>query len=750
MPSKRKSLKYTTDFSADRPIASAKADQLGRKAFAEGLAKQIQAWNGRDSLVIALCGEWGCGKTSLKNMVIEKLWRRSSKKVDLLEFNPWEISGHDSLAATFFRELMLTLAPVENTESSTKGTIQRLRLYAKLASFGGTAIKAVGAALGVSGNPYAPVVGAVGETASQSAEIASRGAEAQEALHEPQQSLAELKRSLTRDMAALKRPVLIVIDDIDRLTTDEIREVFQLVKANADFPNLIYLLMFDRQIVSGALDTISGGRGHEFLDKIVQVLFHVPQPSIKSVHKVLFDGLNAHLADAGVGERWENSQWSNIWPGGLSTYFTNLRCVYRFLGSFGFHVSQMRSERAFELNPLDLVALETLRLFEPSLYEALPANRNLLIGGRHWGGYLNEDQKKKRTEAEVDRLLLLTSTEHREGLREILVELFPALFGRNNIDGDALVRQLRVGHESLFDRYFTMSLSSDDVSQADLDALQVNFSNPTEFVNICVSLKEREQLGAAFERLDSYKQALPKSAFPRLITSLIDAGDLFPDKDDREFLSFDALTHAWRLIYFGLRPIEEEDQRFAHLKAGLVESSGLRLAVKIVANEERRPDSSSREHLVSEAQWMELKPIAVERIREAARDGRMKNASGLSYLLWRWQEWAGEMEAKDWILSQMSSSDDALWVLRTFLSTSRRESNRVTFVRYHNLETLARFVDIEELAKLTQPLDLEKQEQDDKRALRAFRQALAWRSEGKPNGYHGDDWRGDNPLEEDS
>jgi len=92
----------------------------------------------------------------------------------------------------------------------------------------------------------------VGDSGTQAAEAY----EAEAAVSN--QSLAELKRLLAKDMAKLKRPLLIVIDDIDRLTSNEIREVFQLVKANADFPNIIYLLMFDRRIVAGALDAISG------------------------------------------------------------------------------------------------------------------------------------------------------------------------------------------------------------------------------------------------------------------------------------------------------------------------------------------------------------------------------------------------------------------------------------------------------------------------------------------------------------
>lgn len=65
-------------FSADRPIISAKEDRLGRTVFAESLASAIKGWKGNDSLVIALYGSWGSGKSSIKNMVLESL--RKSKK----------------------------------------------------------------------------------------------------------------------------------------------------------------------------------------------------------------------------------------------------------------------------------------------------------------------------------------------------------------------------------------------------------------------------------------------------------------------------------------------------------------------------------------------------------------------------------------------------------------------------------------------------------------------------------------------
>ena len=47
-------------------------------------------------------------------------------------------------------------------------------------------------------------------------------------------------------LAALDRPIVVVVDDIDRLTTSEIRDIFKLVRLTANFPNVIYIAAFDR------------------------------------------------------------------------------------------------------------------------------------------------------------------------------------------------------------------------------------------------------------------------------------------------------------------------------------------------------------------------------------------------------------------------------------------------------------------------------------------------------------------------
>jgi len=682
-------------------------------------------------------------------MVIETL-QKGRNPVAVLDFTPWEISGHASLSQAFFRELENTVARDAPNDNVTNNRVQKLRAYAKLAALGGETVKLVGKALRAFGEETGLAIETAAEAFKRTGEIASEAAEAGEAkVKAAEHSLSELKRSVTKEMKSLKRPILIVIDDIDRLTSEEIREIFQLVKANANFPNLIYMLMFDREIVSVALDVLSGGRGSEFLDKIVQVLLHVPQPVAKDVHQLLFDALDLQLGAPGLKERWDTTRWSQVWLGGMANYFRNLRNVYRYLGSFGFQVTQMKNGDTFELNPVDLIALEALRLFEPALYENLLRHKRLLVEGGLQQLFTRDEDARKAREAEVQKLVQLVPEGRRSRVIEILRCLFPAAFGHNHPGPESLIRELRVGHPLIFDRYFTLSFVTEDVSQAEVDLLRNNLVDPVTFAAACESLAASGKLEAAFERLDAYKTVLAPGIFPMAITSLCDVGDSLPcrARDGVFELKFDTLVFAWRLIHFGIKQITDEDARFQLLRLGIAESSGVRLSVQIASHEERVGDR--HEFLVTEAHAEELKVLAQERVRAAANDGRLRNLPDLFVILVHWRNWSGEKEVREWIASAVDRSSDALWLLRTILKAMTIQGTRVRVIRYIDLRDLEMFIEIAAIEKLTSELELDALSQDEHRALRAFRQALIWKSEGKPEGHFGYD-DGSNPLAEDS
>ena len=92
-------------FSSDRPISKIEEDLLGRADFSTDLADAISSWYGKDSLVVALHGEWGAGKSSIKNMVITKLEEQDKYRPDIIEFSPWEWAAQEKITASFFQEI---------------------------------------------------------------------------------------------------------------------------------------------------------------------------------------------------------------------------------------------------------------------------------------------------------------------------------------------------------------------------------------------------------------------------------------------------------------------------------------------------------------------------------------------------------------------------------------------------------------------------------------------------------------------
>ena len=731
-------------FSSDRPIESARGDVLGRSAFAGRLAQSIAGWDGRDSLVIALHGGWGTGKTSVKNMVLEKLRSCPARCPRIVEFSPWQVSGTGTLAGTFFDELSVALGVGQKRPA---GLLKKLSAYAKHLSFFGQAAKPIGAVATLADPVAGGLVMAGGVAAEQSAKIVQAGAEASKATQDSKaKSLSDLKRDLGASLALLPRPVLVVIDDIDRLTTDEILQVFQLVKVNADFPNLVYLLLFERSIVEKALDRISGDRGHEFLQKIVQVEFHVPHAHRKAVEKVLFTGLDRFIDEEAIKPLFDQDRWRNLYADGIAEYFQNLRHVYRFLGSFGFHVAQFKSGGSFEVNPVDLIGLEAMRVFEPGLYEQLPSAKQILT--RDEGRVLFGRIKQDDVEAAVAQLLTHVSSNRQSWAKAILGVLFPPI-SRAFDDEDGIsrqkqqwLRQRRVCHADLFDKFFALVVGEGDLSQAELDRLMSLTADRSGFVAECRALIGRGLLEVAFERMDAFKEQIPLGDMPTLIHALCDLGEDFPEPKPGIFEARLG-TYAWRLVYFGLVREHDPKRRLAVLKEGLTNSTGIALPVDIVNMEERRDEDKHRGHtyLVEEDDLAELRAVCVAKIRAAAAAKKefFDNRHFMIYLS-RWFRWGDKAEARFWVASHLKRPQDALGLLRRLLNKSTSTGAEGTKVHYHvHLPFVEQFIELKRLTDLTSDLEAEAFDALDKTALVEFRKALKRRAEGKSD----DEWQWD-------
>lgn len=744
-------------FSADRPIQRRDQDLLGRARFAEALADAIAGWTHGDSLVIGLHGPWGMGKSSIKNMALDRFNDLSGEsKPMVVEFNPWEWSAQEEVASAFFRGIGGVLGREDKSETRKRRAAmwRALGAYFYLGSSVARGVRwLLSAALllvGLLGLGWALprdgvlqtifiVIGALAIVASglfaAGGKVADSFALALTAAAEAKsRSLPDVKSELTSLLRGLGRPIVVVIDDVDRLTPEEIRLVFQLVKANADFPNLVYVLLFDPTYVDESLKRSGVASPEDFREKVIQVGFDVPQVEAGRVHRSLFEGLNQVLTDEAVSERFDRGRWARIFIPGLSPYFENLRDVRRFLSTFSFHVSLLRSQEAFEVNPVDLVGLEVLRVFEPVVYRRVAEAKSTLTSGPRGGHVFGTgDQEAEQRRELIHELLRPEIGDRRSRIEEIVKELFPpaawALGGSSYAESfeEQWLRELRVCHPSVFDRYFLLAIPEGDISQGELDRLRSLAGDKEGLVGALRDLNERGLLGVALDRLEAYKQHIDIGYAVPFVTALMDIGDDLPEGDDG-FFSIDAETHAGRIMHWYLKQEPDAGRRADILKEAIQATSGLFLPVREVSMQRRSQEQPHDEdlYLVDEGDLGALQELCVERIRKAAESGELQRHTRMKYILYRWKEWAGD-EATRWVETLIASEDGLL----AFLAASMRRVRSLGMGDYAyaedwemDLKEIVDFVSIDRVSEEVRKLEDASLTDEQRGAVEAFRRAL--------------------------
>jgi predicted KAP-like P-loop ATPase len=539
----------------------------------------------------------------------------------------------------------------------------------------------------------------------------------------------------------LKSPILVVMDDLDRLTADEVRVVFQLIKANADFPNLVYLTLFQRDIVEQNLERLTSGSGKDFLEKIVQVGFDVPPVEQSKLQRVLFARMNETLADPKFSKNFSPRRWTNLFFSGLAPYFRTLRDVYRYLGVFDVQISGMAPRGSFEVNPIDLIALEVLRVFEPGVYHLLPGSKERLtrLYDSRFGKAITEVEKEDRL-----RLDVLIGAAHKEGkahAEEILKQLFPKVSVGNQ---DQFYRELRVCHHDVFDRYFLLSIPEGDISQEEIDALLASTNNRDQLVAQFNELEKRGLLAVALDRLESYKQEVSLANAVPFITALFDIGDDLPVEKRGDY-DIESLMHAWRIIRWYLMKEPELAKRHSYLAEAMRISEGLYLPAMSVGLEldSQKEGRISSERLLDDKSVDDLKAISARKISEAADFGRLAVHPKLGPLLGFWVEWVGSDKPKAWVENLTQSEDGLVAFLEAMTDKAVASSSSDSLPRemwYMQLKSVERFIDLEVLANRLEKLNPQVQDESQIRALRAFQQAIGRRRGGKPDGMPWRDW----------
>ncbi|MFQ2068099.1 P-loop NTPase fold protein [Aeromonas veronii] len=393
----------------DQPILGGpnEPDLLNRFDFANHLANVLLLNHDDDCLTVSLEGEWGYGKTSVINLVKYVLSEKENTPI-IIEYNPWLAGKPESLIQDFLLQFSSQLNINDNSEVALKAA-QELIAYSSLFSV---------AKLVPGAEPWASIIEKV---------LSKFGSSTKKIAELKKLDLLGKKKAVVAAIEKIKTPIVVIIDDIDRLTPSETFQVLRLVKAVADFSGTSFLLAFDSNYITSVLDKNDIVNASEYINKIVQLRIPLPVISERGMNELANSEL-ANLSDKNLTDRFETDQERLSWI--YHNYFKRLinnpRELKRCFNHLRFVLEQVEGQVCFS----DIFSLSIIATKANSIYEHIKKTPEAYIGKRFSNDGImidNPEDIVKSFSEERNDLLKEYSGRDRKLLEGLLGDIFPLM-----------------------------------------------------------------------------------------------------------------------------------------------------------------------------------------------------------------------------------------------------------------------------------------------------------------------------------
>jgi len=636
---------------ADTPLEDPKDDRLGFATFAKNLAEAVCEVTSDECLVFSLFGPWGSGKTSCLNFVRYYVNRKPEEQSPIIiQFNPWWFSGHGELLYQFFREF-----------SAALGKKKRLKEISSL---------------------LADFVAVLSEVPEPTGVAKIAGKIVHKVLRRQLKEASKIRLDIKTYLQKLDSHILVIIDDIDRLTFEEIRSVFRVIKAVADFPKTVYLLAFDKEIVAKSLEIQHEISGEDYLKKIVQVPFELPIPDKTALRKLFSEQLNFIFSEI-PQDQFDETYWKNVFLDGIDHFLNTMRDVKVLINAIKMTYPPVKGE----VNPVDFAAIETIRVFSSNIYHLIRSNPEKFAGHSDRNSYPRiEDIKPFH-----NKYIELLQEEEREVYKKFLKRIFPkleAVFDDMLYGSDWEItwrKQLRICSPDIFPIYFQLATPAGDISQAEMKTTLASAENSVAVGNELVELTKKHRpdgstkLSVFLEKMEDYTEKdISIEHIPNILNAFFAVGDklLVPEDEGKGIFSWGNNIRIGRIMHQLLRRYETEEERFNVLKEAISKGQAISVIVSKVTTlgqqhgkygAKERPEE---EYIVIQDHLMELEKIALSKIKNAAKNNKLLRSPEMAHVLYRWRDWEGESPLKKWVSERVASDRGFVDFLVGFLSKS--------------------------------------------------------------------------------
>ncbi|RYH15386.1 MAG: hypothetical protein EON54_28755, partial [Alcaligenaceae bacterium] len=317
---------------SDDPLARLDdVENFGRAQLVDRMVDVLQRVRVQSSSsVLAVIGQWGSGKTTVLHEMKRRLQSPEGAEGafphpwSVADFNPWLYSDAAALHAGFFEALRDAL-PKDRRWKQTRQNLAKFgRRISPLASIGQLA--------GLDGT-----------------QLANR------LVDELEPSATRQRKTIEDALKAGGHPVLMILDDLDRLSAEELVHVFKLVRLVGRLPNVYYLLSYDEHTLVdllGKTDLVATNdqrRALDYLEKMVQVRIDMPLLREHDVDRIVSDCLaflsESHQLNVPVPEL---TSVVRVFDSLLSRRLRTPRALKRVFGQMDAFLSAVGREVNFE------------------------------------------------------------------------------------------------------------------------------------------------------------------------------------------------------------------------------------------------------------------------------------------------------------------------------------------------------------------------------------------------------------------
>ncbi|UKB78635.1 P-loop NTPase fold protein [Chryseobacterium sp. MEBOG07] len=577
----------------DKPATLQSEDYFQRYDFSKRIASIVAKPVIDKSLIIGLYGRWGEGKTTVMNFIQQEL----PKETIVVNFNPWLFSDEQHLLKSFFTSISEALGASDKTKKEKIGEL--------LSDYGG-AIGSVTQFMGFSTDGLEKLGNKLKSTSTE-----------------------ELKKRIDELIIQSQKNIVVFVDDIDRLDISEVQYVFKLVKLVGDFPRTSYILSFDEEMVSAALSPKYGGdsksAGYNFLEKIIQIPIKIPKASKKALSKYTLYLLNKVLDEISIDlNKGESNDFLEVFNNAFLPVMDNPRLGIRFANTLSFSLPLLNGE----VNISDLMIIEGLKIFYPSLYDFVRNNGHLFLERTDrdsYSGYKDKKQRQDEIKKEISQAIDIYDEKKQKVVIGMLEQLFPQLkiiYSNSGYADDIYTRWTKakkICSDKYFERYFSYSVQEGDIPDKYFENLIQNFEEDT-IEQIVIKLNNTIDIYAAsdlIQKLRMQEEALTEIQANNLSLALIEFGHTLPQEQEIYFST--TYTQSAILITKLVRNQSKKNQLSLLLKLFSVCKSlsySMEIHYWLMFQEEK----DSKNAILSEKDKLKIKELLISNFKNAITD----------------------------------------------------------------------------------------------------------------------------------